>query len=75
MCWDEERENENDLFKTLDTFCYPAHLEEVLIYDKSEYIEIGNEQVLYVNDDERELLTDDWSGFEFRRLEQFQQQD
>lgn len=75
MCYSDEMQHETDFFITPDTFCYPAHMEEIQIYDKSEYIEIGNEQALYINGNERELLIDDWSGFEFRVLENLQQQD
>lgn len=75
MCYSDEMKNENDFFITPDTFCYPAHLEDIKIYDDSEYIEIGNEQALYIDGIKRELLTDDWSGFEFRMLNNHQQQD
>lgn len=75
MCYSDEMQNENDFFITPDTFCYPAHMEEIEIYDKSLYIEIGNEQALYVSGEDRELLTDDWSSLEFRVLDHLQQQD
>ena len=75
MCYSDEMQHENDFFITPDTFCYPAHMEEIKIYDDSEYIEIGNEQALYIDGTKRELLTDDWSGYEFRVLENHQQQD
>lgn len=75
MCYSDEMKNENDYFITPDTFCYPAYVEDCKIYDDYEFIEIGNEQALYINGAERELLTDDWSGFEFRILENLQQQD
>ena len=62
----EEMKHEDDCFVIKDTFCYPAHLEEILIYDKNEYIEIGNDQVLMVDGGKKSLLTDDWSKYEFK---------
>lgn len=75
MCYTEEMKDENDFFITPDTFCYPAHLEDIKIYDEDDYIEIGNEQAFYVNGDEKYMLTDDWSGLDFRTVEELRQQD
>ena len=75
MCYSDEMQNSEDFFITPDTFCYPAHVEEVELYESDEYIEIGNEQALFVDGTAREMLTDDWSKFEFRILEDLQQQD
>lgn len=68
MCFEEEMKNPDDVFITRDTFCYPAHLEEIEIYDKSEYIEIGNEQALMINGSEKEMFTDDWSKYRFQEI-------
>ena len=63
-----DKDYKNDKLTCLmeDTFCYPAHLEEIKIYDKSEYIEIGNNQVLIVDGNEKYTLTDDWSKYKIR---------
>ena len=63
----EVMNHEDDCFIIPDTFCYPAHLEEIKIYDKSEYIEIGNNQALLINGEEKELVTDDWSRYEVKK--------
>ena len=65
----EVMKHDDDVFVTLDTFCYPAHLEEIEIYDKSEYIEIGNDQALLIDGEKKNLLTDDWSKYQIRILE------
>lgn len=75
MCYTSEMKNENDFFITKDTFCYPAHLEDIKIYSENEYIKIGNNQALFIDGEVKEILTDDWSGFEIRELEKLSQQD
>ncbi len=75
MCYSDEMQNENDFFITPDTFCYPAHLEDIKIYDSDSYIEIGNEQALFIDGNAKELLTDNWSKYEFRVLKERSQQD
>ena len=66
MCWDEERENENDLFKTLDTFCYPAYLSDCRRFKKDEFIRIGNNEAFYVNGNESKILRYDWKHLPFK---------
>lgn len=51
ICWTGEMENENDVFKTIDTFCYPAYLSDVRKYNKDEFIKIANNEVLIINGD------------------------
>lgn len=75
MCYPDEMQNENDFFITNDTFCYPAHLEEIKIYDENLYTCIGNNQALFVDGEEKILLTDDWSNFEFREMQEEKQED
>jgi hypothetical protein len=66
MCWDEERENENDLFKTLDTFCYPAYLSDCRRFKRDEFIRIGNNEAFYVNGNESKILRYDWKHLPFK---------
>ena len=66
MCWDEERENENDLFKTLDTFCYPAYLSDCRRFKKEEFIKVANNEAFYVNGDERKILRFNWKNLPFK---------
>lgn len=66
----EEMKSDDDCFIIPDTFCYPAHLEEIELYDKSEYIEIGNNQALMIKGDQETMLTDDWSKYELKILEE-----
>ena len=61
MCWDFERENENDIFRTLDRECYPAFLEDKRKFKRSEYLKINNNQAYYVNGKEEKMLTYNWS--------------
>ena len=61
MCWDFERENENDIFRTLDRECYPAFLEDKKKFKRSEYLKINNNQAYYVNGKEEKMLTYNWS--------------
>lgn len=62
LCWDFEKENENDIFRTLDTECYPAYLEDKEIYARDEYLKIDNNQAYYVNGAEEKMLTYNWSN-------------
>lgn len=66
----EEMKHADDCFVTIDNFCYPAHLEEIELYDESEYIEIGNNQALMINGDQKTMLTDDWSKYELKIFEE-----
>ena len=66
ISFDEDYKNDKLTCLMEDTFCYPAYLEEIKIYDKSEYIEIGNNQVLIVDGNEKYTLTDDWSKYKIK---------
>lgn len=57
-----------EVFKTLDTDCYPAYLEDLKKYDKDEFIRIGNNQVYFVDGDTRKIITYDWRNIPFRKV-------
>jgi len=61
LCWDFEKENENDIFRTLDRECYPAFLDDKKIYKRGEYLKINNNQVFYVDNESKKMLTYNWS--------------
>ena len=51
----------NDIF-------YKDYLEDRKLYDKDLYITLGNNQVFYENNDEKKILTYDWSKIPFKKL-------
>ena len=67
MAWRFEREMfDGELFRTLDRECYPAYLVDKKRFHKDTYIKLANNQALYVNDDERKILTYNWSKIPVR---------
>lgn len=51
---------EGELYRT-DNFYYKGYLEDRKLYNKDEYITLGNNQVYYENGNEKKILTFDWS--------------
>ena len=70
LCWDFEKEYENDLFRTIDNECYPAFLEDKKKYKRSEYLKINNNQVYYINSDKEKMLTYNWNYLPIKIIEQ-----
>ena len=66
ICWDFEKEYENDIFRTLDRECYPAYLQDKKIYKRNEYLKIGNNQAFMVDGENKKMLTYNWSRLEVR---------
>ena len=58
-----------EVFRTLDTDCYPAYLKDVKNYKKDEFIRIGNNQVYFVDGDKRKIITYDWRHIPVRILD------
>ncbi len=69
MCWDFEKQNEKDIFRTLDNECYPAYLEDKEIYSRDEYLKIDNNQAFYRNGEEEKMLTYNWSNIPIKILD------
>lgn len=61
LCWDFEKEYENDLFRTLDRECYPAYLDDKKKFKRSEYLKLNNNQVYIVDGTYEKLITYNWS--------------
>lgn len=55
-----EMQDKNDIFRTLDTDCYPAYLDDLKKYSKDEFIRLGNNQVYYENGNDKKVITYDW---------------
>lgn len=49
MCREYERQPDEPLFRTLDTDCFPAYLEDKRKYKRSDYIKLANNEVLLVD--------------------------
>ena len=58
-----------EIFRTLDTDCYPAYLSDLKKYKKDEFIRIGNNQVYFVDGDTRKIITYDWRHIPVRILD------
>ena len=58
-----------EIFRTLDTDCYPAYLSDLKKYKKDEFIRIGNNQVYFVDGDTRKTITYDWRHIPVRILD------
>ena len=68
ICWDFEKENENDIFRTLDNECYPAFLDDKKKYKRDSYLKINNNQVYYVNGTVQKMITYNWSKIPIKIL-------
>lgn len=62
ICWDFERENEKDLFRTLDNECYPAYLKDKKLYKRNDYLKINNNQVYVIDGEKNKMFSYDWYG-------------
>ena len=61
MCWSHEKENENDIFRTLDRECYPAFVEDKKIYKRNEYLKIDNNGVFIVDGENENMHIFNWN--------------
>ena len=68
FCWSHEKENENDVFRTLDLECYPAYLDDKKIYKRAEYLKINNNQAYIVDDENKKMFTYNWSRYPVKIL-------
>lgn len=66
ICFSFERETPDDIFRTLDKECYPAYVEDKKIYNKNEYIKIANNEVNYVNGEDKKILTYNWNNIKIK---------
>ena len=65
----DEQESPDAVFRTLDTWCYPAYLKDCRKYKKEEYMRIGNNQAYYENGDNKKILTFNWRNIPFKKIE------
>lgn len=65
----DEQESPEEVFRTLDTWCYPAYLKDCRKYKKEEFIKIGNNQAYYINGNIKKILTFNWKNIPVKILE------
>ena len=69
LCWSFEKQNENDIFRTLDKECYPAFLEDKKIYKRHEYLKINNNQAYLIDGESEKMYTYNWSHLPIKIIE------
>lgn len=65
----DEQETPDDVFRTLDTWCYPAYLKDCRKYKKEEYVRLGNNQAYYEKGNDKKILTFNWKNIPFKKIE------
>ena len=60
MCRSYEQKTPDEIFRTLDLECYPAYLNDLKKFKKSQFEKIGNNQVLLVDGKIKKIITYNW---------------
>ena len=60
MCRDYERAENERPFRTLDTDCYPAYLNDIKKYNKDSFIRLKNNEALIVSGKINKIVRFDW---------------